>query len=405
MTSQRRRLIVGGLTAAAMVVVLGLTTGDEPEDLRARPLVASSLSARPWGAKALFLLLQRSGLQAERGAPADLATFGAGDTLWSLAPGPPSPGLVRDLLALVHRGGSVVAPPRVVGALLARATLGGTVRALRAHRTRTRWPLALDSGDETWSTIDRTQATAVDVFASTEAGEPLVAAWGLAPRSPGEVGRLKRARAAPQGSSARSKRGRIILFGAPGLLENRLLGRGQNAAFVVRLAYALGFRHRFLEPRADAGQRGLAELLVAAPYRWSVLQLALALVAALVVFGRRRYPIEPLPGPRRREAVEHVDAVARLWLEAGDARLPLRALLAALEHRARGRLAHQAIESPFVTWVGRVRPSWRARASTLWAEAEALLAASPSASLGAAAERRARRVAAALAQLEKEVWR
>src|SRR4029078_5529509 len=83
----------------------------------------------------------------------------------------------------------------------------------------------------------------------------------------------------------------------------------------------------------------------------------------------RRDPPAPI---RRRRMLDHVEAVARLWEEGQDAGLPLRAILNAVDERARARLGGAGAEKPFVRWIERVRPDLAPRTTEAWARAERL---------------------------------
>jgi hypothetical protein len=147
------------------------------------------------------------------------------------------------------------------------------------------------------------------------------------------------------------------------------------------------------------GDLGLSTLLAKAPYRWGLVQAALAFIVLLWCLALRRAPAEAPTKIRRRQTGDHVEAVARLWAEAGDSGLPLDSLLRAAADRGRARLGMGSRTdgaSDFVTWIQTVRPELGARALELWGRAAALaeLRRPPLSRVRAAAEE--------LAKLERE---
>jgi hypothetical protein len=110
-------------------------------------------------------------------------------------------------------------------------------------------------------------------------------------------------------------------------------------------------------------------------------------------------PAEAPSSYRRREAKEHLDAVAQLWQKARDPGLPLDAIVRAAAGRARLRVGDQ-VDDPFLRWVDRVRPDLRTRAGEALGTAERL--AEPAAHPSAEA---ARAAGHALLEVEREARR
>lgn len=109
--------------------------------------------------------------------------------------------------------------------------------------------------------------------------------------------------------AARVGRGRLLLLADASPLQNRLLGRADNASLGLALAGPRSRPVAFVETVHGFGrQRGLAAL--PGRWRWALIGLLAALLAYMVARGRRLGPPEedarPLPPPRRA----YVDAVA-----------------------------------------------------------------------------------------------
>jgi hypothetical protein len=140
--------------------------------------------------------------------------------------------------------------------------------------------------------------------------------------------------------------GRVVMFSDTALLANQGLGLLDNAAFVIGQT-GIGtvvfdeFRHGFTE-------QGSTGLLEAAPESWSATMrlLAVALVIALVVYGRRFGPPEPQGRgfvPSRRQLVDAVAASLRRTGSPVQATEPIRRL-AKQEIRRRAMLGPDASE-------------------------------------------------------------
>jgi hypothetical protein len=194
-------------------------------------------------------------------------------------------------------------------------------------------------------------------------------------------------------------KGHLVFLGLPDLARDDQIGKAQNGILLTHLALAGGGAQVFDEFSTGFGDLGLSTLLLQAHYRWGLLQAALALLVLLWGRSLRRAPAEPPAKIRRRQTRDHVEAVARLWADAGDAGLPLDSLLRAAADRARGRLGSGTSaegSGDFTTWVATVRPELGGRAVALWDRASALASQRrpPLKSVRAAAED--------LAKLEKE---
>ena len=131
--------------------------------------------------------------------------------------------------------------------------------------------------------------------------------------------------------------GNAVFLADASPLQNRLLGRADNAAFALSLAGESGRRVVFAEGVHGYGN---ASGLAAIPFRWKVALVAVALAAllAMVAAGRRLGPPEDdarrMPPPRR----VYVDAVAATLART---RRPAEAL-APLQHAIRADVTQRA---------------------------------------------------------------
>ena len=384
-----------GLAAAAVIACAFWLRPSEPSAETSWTAVATTYSPGPRGAKALYLLLGQLGLETARLRRPSYDRLDPNVTLWDLADGPLGPLERRWLLAFVRRGGSFVAAPRALGRLLGEAGLGDPIfheegeGPIAGSKER----LSVKPFDGPALELERWQAVIglskpETLFAADAKGRPIAAAW-------------------------RVGRGRLVFLGLVDAARNDQIGNGGNGVFFARLAGDLGGRQLFDEFQAGFGDATPWRLLTQLPYRWGLLQLALAILAGLVWLVPRRLPVEPPAQLRRRRTVDQIDAVARLWASGGDAGLPLGALLGAAEQRARARLGtaeaigRSPASSSFVAWVALARPEFEGRARELWARASSLAAEPPLGEaevLGAKPSiEGARRSAVALAELEREV--
>jgi hypothetical protein len=329
----------------ACLVVLGLLPHEQRED-RAWRAKATTFSAGPSGAKALYLLLDRMGLEVERLRRPAYEQLSPDQVLWVLAPEPFGRSERRALLRFVENGGTVVGVPEALAPLFEAAKLCDPCTLTSARTpdvTLVREGVTLDLGEPPRRLEGLSAPKTVHVIANDDS--PAVASY--------EVGR-----------------GQIVTLGIGRLAHNNHIGAANNGRFLARLALDLGPRHVFDEFKAGFGDGDLASLLERVPYRWALAQLGLAGLAWLFGVGPRRWPAQPVALVKRRRTLDHVEAVAHFWRRAGDAGLPLSALLKALDDRA--RLRGSDGPTPFLSRVLRARPELSEHARASWARAEAL---------------------------------
>jgi hypothetical protein len=277
--------IAAAVTVAliAIAVLLGAATPGP------RGHESSSYATQPRGIAAWASLLERSGHPVSRlRTRLDDAELDRGATLVLLDPEGIADGEVGALNRFLQGGGSAVLGGAAADQDWVREAVVGVPR------------LRDTGGDETAeSLVPVAQTRGVRTLAA--AGDAAFAAGGrLLPIVGGPRGAL----ALAGGSGA----GRVTVLADASPLQNRLLGRADNAAFALALAGGAGRPVVFSELQHGYGRTGLAAL----PARWKVaLVLAgLAGLALLVSRGRRLGPAEApareLPPPRRA----YVDALA-----------------------------------------------------------------------------------------------
>jgi len=356
----------------AVVAMLMLGCAREPNPADLWPLPATTRSPGPKGTKGIYLVFERLGLPVGRIEAPSYQGLPPAAAIWLLEDVAPVRRLAASRLAAhVAAGGTLVALARPLSAVL-RET-GAVKHGVKWGSGQVKSSAGNLLGSVDWALLEGMGAPA-RVYATTERGDPVVASW-------------------------RSGRGRVVLLGAPSLLRNQRLAP-QGAVLLVRLALDLApGPHLFDEFHAGYASAGsIWDLLRAAPYRFGLLQGAIALAVGLLALGVRRLPAEAPDAIRRRSTEEHVEAVARLWRRAGDAGLALQAILGAAADRARRRLGGAASATAFSTWVARARPERASHADDLWRRCQDLAQGRPTSA-------QACRAAAELVSLEREVLR
>ena len=335
-----------GFAAVALLLLVMTLIPTQPDRHAAFGASATTYSAGPRGARALFLLLQDVGLTASPLRRPLYAQQPGGAVLWILGAQPLGRSDRQALVTFVQGGGALVVAAHRAGDLLAAAGMGtpeaqeraaASVQATDAwHLDLTDAPMALLGAPEPmWTMVE------------TQAHEPVVAAW--------KVGT-----------------GTLVTLGVDDVTENQRIGRGDNGVFLARLAMRLGNVHVFDEVKTGFGDADMVSLLTRVPYRWGIAQAALALAVGVLALAARRTPVQPPPRLVRRRTLDQVEAVAQLWQQARDAGLPLRAILAATQERARVRLGGGTHDKAFIAWIKRVRPELLERAQACWQRAETL---------------------------------
>jgi hypothetical protein len=358
------------------VLLLAIFLLTLPSDTDFRGIPASSLSAGPAGAKALYRFFGAMGLEVRRWQERDYQGLPDG-TLWILNRTPVPSLRVGELRDFLDRGNTVIGSFQALEPLLEVEKLGSlSIDHSEAKRVEVLGGKKLDSADSHGiggdPDPDRIFATGTRHKDETR---NVVAGWHA-----GE--------------------GEIVILGADDIVRNDEIGLAENGPFLLDLASSAGRNPQgmplafssaghpqiFDEVATGVGTKSVAALLAELPYRYGLLEGALALLLLLVGALPRRAPVDLMPAHRRRTTVEHLEAVARLWGLSHDPGLPLSEVLAAVNEHGRRRGGEGA--TPFVDWVKRGRAGLATRAAAAVQRADLLASGKPPAreAVAAAAE-------------------
>ena len=372
-------IAVAALVAAALLL---------PGKTDYRGLPASTLSAGPAGAKALYRFLGAMGLEAVRWQGHDYQGLPDG-TLWILTREPIPSLRLEALDRFLNRGNTVIGPLPAVGPLLEREGVTGIEESFAApfEAWRPHGGKVISDGahyltggpapNAVYAVMFRNKKDlpVVARLASPEemVGPPVIARW-------------------------LAGTGQIVVLGADDIVRNDLIGEGENGPLLLDLAQhvsalAADEPQIFDEISTGVATKTWGELWGGLPYRFGLAQAGLALLVLLAAWLPRRWPVDPTPALSRRTTAEHLDAVARFWKLGRDPGLPLSELVLAASERAQRRGG--AGPKPFVDWVAKLRPELEPRAVEVLSRAEALSATIPPV-------RAAREAAADLMRLERE---
>lgn len=351
-----RRAWAGVAIAAVAGGFLIVTSGGDPASEYLTPQ-ATTYSAGPFGAKALYLLFERLGLDVRRLRQPEYDTvLEQEEVLWLLS----NRGLTSSERArlgdFVEAGGVLVAPAEPAAQLIDLE-----FERIEAKRSEPAARVVV-KGPEPQAVWSR------------DARGPIVAAYPL-----GE--------------------GVVVFLGCFDALRNSSIGENDRATLVARLAHELGSAHVFDEFHTGYGDATIWRHIARAPYRFGALHLGVLLLLGIWILAPRERPAAPAARVRRREARDHVEAVATWWRRGGDVALPLHALCAALDERVRRR-GGSASERPFVAWVAATRPELSDEVRAAWDDASRIGEAGASQKVAAAV-----RAAARLRRIESEVLR
>ncbi len=332
MDSRRDRVLMVALIAIVALLALLATPSDESDPTDTR---ASTLRDTPAGARALYLALDELDVPAgRRYTPwVDADSLAGRGTLVLLAPAePPTPAELAALKRWVTAGGTLLYAARPRDATL--DTLGLVLEplvpdsvpfsrradwpGLPATPAYHRWTGGTGSVEGfRWAFADSSRALAAsEVVLSTRGGDAVVA-------------RL------------RVGRGTVVAWSDAGPLRNRALRRSGAAAVFARAAADLlppGDTLRFDEYHHGYRGGGSAvdatlRFLRRAPAGHLALQLAAVAVLLLLALGWRFGSPVPPPPARRRSPLEHVEALAGAYRQAGARATARRLLLAGLARR------------------------------------------------------------------------
>jgi hypothetical protein len=322
--SRREWGLAAGLLAVVMVLAVMLAPPERRDEWDPR---ASSYLLSPRGTRALFHTLEELGIPARRritpwveadslrgpllvlgptegASPAELAALGrwlghGGMLVYAAAPGDP----MLDSLGLV---------------LARRRSAGGD-------------SLARPVGPHPWTEGVDTVRGFGWVFADSS----------RTLRERRAVRLLATGRGEPVALLLRRGKGQVLALSDPAPLGNAALRRSGMALPVARAAAsgarpggAVWFDEYHQGFRGDGSvMRGVGRFLFHTPAGWAVLQLAAVALGVLLLAGRRFGAPLPLPPARRRSPLEHVEALAGAYRQAGARRIARRLLVAGMARR------------------------------------------------------------------------
>ena len=320
-----------------LIVVIGLlaliaspSEEDNPADGR-----ASTFRSSPFGTRALFLVLERVGVGAERRLAPYVDADPLAGPLVLLAPGEsPTPAELEALRGWVERGGTLLYAARPGDATLDELglelfsllpdSLGASRFGSWKGRRATPALHALSMGAEPvegfrWAFADTSAVFLehhADMVYSTSSGDAVVVAYGLG-------------------------KGRVIAWSDAAPLRNRALRESGAALAFARMAArvtppegALVFDEYHHGYRGDGSPLDATLRFVReAPAGRMALQLGLVGLLLLLAAGWRFGSPIPPPPARRRSPLEHVEALAGAYRQAGARATARRLLLAGMARR------------------------------------------------------------------------
>lgn len=275
-------ILVGALAAIALIGAL--TTNNSP------PRALAAGSAKPNGALALYLWLERSGYTVDRlsGISADVSTADTRRTVFVIASGSDlSASRARALLAWVRRGGSLVIATKGMTGLALLDAIHASIVPAAPDPVAVRQPLLLAppvaalSGTAPF-VIGSHLGTSV---AESDVGIALVRlSWG---------------------------RGIVWLLTAPDLLDNSHIARADNRRLALNLAGEPGRHVTFGEFSPDV-HGAVTDWLTQTAWGAAVLLLVILLLLYRGLAGWRLGPAVTLPTDQYRPASEYVISLAGL---------------------------------------------------------------------------------------------
>lgn len=335
MGDRRQYLLVAALFAVVLALAILLAPEEQQNEADLR---ASSYLVTPRGTRGLFWTLEELEIPVARRVTPLVEADSIRGPLLVLAPGEPlSPAEVGALMAWVDRGGTLVYAAGQLDALPLGEisspldSLGLAVRPPRwARETDTVTALPVP---HRWTAGMRPVRDFRLVFADTSRALR---------RGKGAAEILLRT---PQGRAAavvvRRGRGRVLALADATPLGNRALKENTLALLVARAVAEGGARggtvwfdeyhHGFRGDGSPA--RGVGRFLFGTRPGWATLQLLVVAAGLLLLLGRRFGAPLPVPPARRRSPLEHVDALAGAYRQAGARGVARRLLVAGLARR------------------------------------------------------------------------
>jgi hypothetical protein len=361
----RRDTVLAGILIVLVIGLALLAPGSQRGAADPRP---TTFRNGPQGTRAVYLALEELQIPVERRMSAYVDADSLAGPLALLAPSEsPTPAELRALVRWIEGGGTLFYAARPGDATLDtlglalqklapdtlsgwnRSSWGGVVAAPRPHR----WTEGVQGVPGV-----RFAFAASSRALRARPATPLLVAPG---------GQIVAAEI-PRG------RGRVIAWSDPAPLGNAALREDSDAALLfARAAAEVGGTVRFDE--YHHGYRGDGSV-AAATLRFlrdtrpghAVLQLAAAGLGLLLLLGRRfGSPMAPAP-VRRRSPLEHVEALAGAYRQAGARRTARRLVIAGLARRLRHPPPAEGAEAEFLEQLAARLPQGQDTAQALRAE-------------------------------------
>jgi hypothetical protein len=322
--------------AVVALVVLATVLFAPAGEVGAYSSAITTYSARPYGARGLYEVAERLGWRVERRvAPLDSALDSRAVYMILAPPNPLSAVEVGTLLEAVRSGARALVAPSV-GTPLADS-LGVHLSRMSAFG----WEVT--GGPD--SVGDRTPAAQAIVDAAAAAGsfDFVLETDSAMHWSASTLVRVEKDDSEEPGMmSLRVGRGEVVVLADAGFFRNLNVRNGSSAVFAIRVfewldpekvrAFVFDEYHQGFGERASMSGTILDALLHTAPGR-VLLQLVVAGLILLLVYGVR--PIAPLKrhSIERRSPLEHVGALARAYQQAEATRTSTQRLLRGLRRR------------------------------------------------------------------------
>ena len=337
MRSRRDAVVLA--TLVGLILLLALLVGTRDRDVRSDPRPSTYVAA-PLGARALREVLAELKLPTARRLEPYVDAGPLRGPLALLAPSsPPTPGEAHALAKWVRGGGTLIYAARRGDPTL--DTLGLRLRTL-----------ASDTGAA--ERLDRGHAATAAPGALT-AGVGVVDGFrrGFDPAAASlhRATILAAAGTVPVVLDYRMGKGRVIAWSDAYPLVNHTLRRSRGALLFARTAADAAnggtlwfdeYHHGFSS--GGGTMAGIAAFLRRQAAGHAALQVAVALLGVLLLFGRRFGAPLPPPAVRRRSPLEHVEALAGAYRQAGAQHTARRLLLAGLARRLGRRVPHAAAD-------------------------------------------------------------
>lgn len=319
-----------------LIVLLAVLVGGRRQERGTDPRPSTYVES-PLGATALWEVMRELKLPIKRRIEPFVDAGPIQGPIAMLAPTqPPSPAEVHELAEWVRGGGTLIYAARRSDPTL--DSLGLRLRTL-----------ASDSGYAELVSVGR--AATVAAGGVTE-GVNVVEGFrrGFEPASVvlNKATVLAAAGTVPVVVDFRLGKGRVIAWSDGFPLVNRSLKRSRAAILFARTAADAGdgaalwfdeYHHGF--GGGEGTLTGLTRFLAKHAAGHAALQIAVALLGLLLLFGRRFGAPLPPPPARRRSPLEHVDALAGAYRQAGAQQTARRLLMAGLARRLGRRVPHQ----------------------------------------------------------------